>query len=283
MNTAIVEAQQLPLASYDAAVVRQFGTDVILKGDVSALSRSQRAEYLKYLCSRYRLDPLTLPFDIIEQSGKAAVYANKSCSTQLAERQAVSCEVVREEQTADIYVVYVRASTPDGRFTDDCGATTIKGKTGDALCNARMKALTKAKRRATLSHCGLGVMDESEIETTRGGNDRPASPLTERLNRTAAGKKPDAENGTPAPDPGTPPPHSEPEDAEFEDVPPPAEPLPQFDLNDDVGWKSAIEATGCDNPTLKRLCLAWRVTRAREVAGPDRPLFLEELRKAAGR
>ena len=36
---------------------------------------------------------------------------------------------------------------------------------GDVLCNAIMKAETKAKRRVTLSVCGLGFLDESEIET----------------------------------------------------------------------------------------------------------------------
>src|SRR5690606_14334225 len=38
----------------------------------------------------------------------------------------------------------------------------------DELANALMKAETKAKRRATLSICGLGMMDESEIETVEG-------------------------------------------------------------------------------------------------------------------
>jgi hypothetical protein len=39
----------------------------------------------------------------------------------------------------------------------------IEGLKGEALANALMKAETKAKRRATLSAVGLGMMDESEI------------------------------------------------------------------------------------------------------------------------
>ena len=31
--------------------------------------------------------------------------------------------------------------------------------------NAKLKAITKAKRRVTLSICGLGFLDETEIET----------------------------------------------------------------------------------------------------------------------
>jgi hypothetical protein len=41
----------------------------------------------------------------------------------------------------------------------------IKGLQGDALANALMKAETKSKRRVTLSICGLGMLDETEMET----------------------------------------------------------------------------------------------------------------------
>ena len=33
------------------------------------------------------------------------------------------------------------------------------------LVNAKLKAITKAKRRVTLSICGLGFLDETEIDT----------------------------------------------------------------------------------------------------------------------
>jgi hypothetical protein len=44
------------------------------------------------------------------------------------------------------------------------GAVSVQGLKGEALANALMKAETKAKRRATLSICGLGFLDETEIE-----------------------------------------------------------------------------------------------------------------------
>ena len=47
----------------------------------------------------------------------------------------------------------------------DFGAVSIKGLAGDALVNAKLKAITKAKRRVTLSICGLGFLDETEIDT----------------------------------------------------------------------------------------------------------------------
>src|SRR6516162_3098534 len=56
---------------------------------------------------------------------------------------------------------------PNGRIDTSIGAVSIGGLKGDNKCNALMKAETKAKRRLTLSICGLGMLDETEIETVR--------------------------------------------------------------------------------------------------------------------
>jgi hypothetical protein len=62
----------------------------------------------------------------------------------------------------------VEVSGPSGRSSQDIGAVVIGNLRGEALCNAFMKAVTKAKRRATLSFCGLGdVIDEAELDTVR--------------------------------------------------------------------------------------------------------------------
>src|SRR5262249_39548261 len=51
------------------------------------------------------------------------------------------------------------------RTDESIGAVNINGLRGDALANGLMKAETKAKRRGTLSICGLGFLDETETET----------------------------------------------------------------------------------------------------------------------
>jgi hypothetical protein len=52
---------------------------------------------------------------------------------------------------------------------------------GEARANAFMKAETKAKRRVTLSICGLGILDETEIDSIDGPKgyvvDAPAAPV----------------------------------------------------------------------------------------------------------
>jgi hypothetical protein len=55
-----------------------------------------------------------------------------------------------------------------GRRDEDVGAVNVANLKGEALANALMKATTKAKRRATLSICGLSFLDESEIEAVKG-------------------------------------------------------------------------------------------------------------------
>ncbi len=51
------------------------------------------------------------------------------------------------------------------RHDDDVGVVCVDKLKGEDKANALMKAVTKAKRRATLSICGLGgIPDESEIE-----------------------------------------------------------------------------------------------------------------------
>jgi hypothetical protein len=144
-------------------------SSLILKGDISGLDPRQRVQYVTNLCQRIGLDPLTQPFQILKLQGKEVLYATKCCTQQLCKIYGISTEVTKKEKIENVYVVTVRASDKNGRFTDDDGAVTINKETlGDTLANALMKAVTKAKRRAVLAFCGLGMLDETEIETIRG-------------------------------------------------------------------------------------------------------------------
>lgn len=142
-------------------------SELVLKGDVSSLTPTQRVEYVTKLCERIGVDPLTQPFKIIKfREGKETLYADKGCAQQLCKVYDISTEVKHRERIDDVYVVTVRASIGN-RFTDEDGAVTIGTSKGDVLANALMKAVTKAKRRAVLSLCGLGMLDETEIETIK--------------------------------------------------------------------------------------------------------------------
>jgi hypothetical protein len=150
------------LAKMDNARVME---QVVVGGDLSKLTPADRVNYYARVCSSIALNPLTKPFAYITLNGRLTLYATRDCADQLRRRDKVSLEVTVADMIGDLYVVRVRAKLPDGRTDEDSGAVNIAGLKGDALANATMKAITKAKRRATLSICGLGWLDETEIET----------------------------------------------------------------------------------------------------------------------
>ncbi len=140
---------------------------VIIAGDLSKLQPADRVNYYRATCESLGLNPLTKPFDYITLNGKLTLYATRTATDQLRARNSVSVKPIerRTDNDLGIYSVEVEASAPDGRIDFATGVVNIAGLRGDALANAFMKAETKAKRRATLSICGLGWMDETELET----------------------------------------------------------------------------------------------------------------------
>lgn len=137
---------------------------VVIQGDLSGLSDGQLSTYYVQLCESLALNPSTRPFTLLKLNGKLMMYANKDCSDQLRHRDKVSIRVTKREEVGDLMVVTAQAQLPDGRVDECIGALSIKGLAGEAKANALMKCETKAKRRVTLSICGLGFPDETEVD-----------------------------------------------------------------------------------------------------------------------
>jgi len=150
--------------------VRRDGGDiieaVITKGDLSKLTPIEKTAYYNEVCRSVGLNPFTRPFEYISLSGKLTLYARREATDQLRKLNGISLEVISREVVGDILTVHVRARDKTGRTDEDYGAVSISGLRGEALANATLKGITKAKRRVTLSISGLGFLDESEIEGT---------------------------------------------------------------------------------------------------------------------
>lgn len=150
---------------------------VIIKGDLGKLTPEERVRYYTEVCKSLGLNALTQPFSYITLNGKLTLYATRACADQLRKINGVSLEIVSRDVADDILTVHVRAKLPDGRADEDLGAvafpSTLKG---EARANAELKAVTKAKRRATLSVCGLGWLDETEIADIPSSAKKPAPP-----------------------------------------------------------------------------------------------------------
>ena len=138
--------------------------NVLINGDLSKLAPSDRVLYYKSVCESVGLNPLTKPFDYLVLNGKTVLYAKRDATDQLRKIHGVSIRISSRESVGDVYVVTAQATDKTGRTDESTGAIVTASLKGDALANALMKAETKAKRRVTLSICGLGLLDEVEIE-----------------------------------------------------------------------------------------------------------------------
>lgn len=174
-------------------------SNIVLKGDLSGLSPVQRVDYYNRMCSHVGLDPVSQPFSLLNLQGKLVLYANKSATEQLRALRGVSVTDLTGQMIGDIYVVTAKGIDGKGRTDVATGAVNVAGLKGDAMANAIMKTETKAKRRLTLSLCGLGMLDESEIETIPDA--KPVSSITLKVENQDGGNgggAPAASKGKPA-------------------------------------------------------------------------------------
>jgi len=158
MTQTLAKKQSAPVTVEQALVL----------GDLSSLDSEQRVNYYLKVCSSLGLNPYTKPFDYIVLNGKQVLYARKDATDQLRNIHKVSILSVDPRQIGDLFVVTVAAALPDGRRDSATGAVPTTNLKGEQLANAMMKAETKAKRRVTLSLCGLGMTDESEVDSIPG-------------------------------------------------------------------------------------------------------------------
>jgi hypothetical protein len=141
---------------------------VLMTGDLAKLSSEQRVIYYNKVCDSLGLNPLTRPFEYATLNSKLTLYARREAAEQLRKIHRVSIRSIEREWRNDLYIVTAEAEMSDGRRDISTGAVNVAGLKGEALANALMKAETKAKRRVTLSICGLGMLDETEVETIAG-------------------------------------------------------------------------------------------------------------------
>jgi hypothetical protein len=146
---------------------------IVINGDLSKLQPPQKVAYYNYRCQNAGLDPAAKPFDLLKLNGKEVLYANASATQQLCAIHRLSTQITHRERVDDIYLVSCRVTGADGRVSENQGAVSIANARGDALANAILKATTKAIRRAVLSHCGLGMLDETEVESIPGARAEP--------------------------------------------------------------------------------------------------------------
>lgn len=164
MSTVLAKTNQPEL---DAAKLL---SDVVILGDLSRLDPKDKVIYYNKVCESLNLNPLTRPFEYMRLNGKEILYVKKDATEQMRRSYNISIEIKAREVIDDIYCVTATASNGKGRVDESIGAINIAGLKGEAKANAFMKAETKAKRRVTLSIIGLGMLDESEVDSLAEGS-----------------------------------------------------------------------------------------------------------------
>ena len=137
---------------------------VLIQGDLSGLSEQERMSFYGNVCRSLGLNPLTQPFAFLKLSGKLVLYAKKDCTDQLRKIHGVSIISVETSSQDGLFIATAKAHDKHGRSDSAMGFAAVGGLKGENLGNAMLKAVTKAKRRTTLSICGLGMLDETEVE-----------------------------------------------------------------------------------------------------------------------
>jgi hypothetical protein len=167
--TALMVSEAAKSASSQLAIAGTKALEAyIAAGDIGKLGPEQRIALYRAVCDSMGLNPLTQPFQYLTLSGKTVLYATKSCTEQLRSIHGVSVVRMEREIIGDILTVTVAVTERTGREDISTGSVSLAGLKGENLSNAHMKAETKAKRRATLSICGLAVLDETEVESIAG-------------------------------------------------------------------------------------------------------------------
>lgn len=149
--------------------------------DTRALGSNDRRALLASLNRQLGLNPLSGGVQFLLTNGRETLYVTKQGTDQIARREKLVRETlkgpcVETMEGVKVVICQVCVKHPDGR-AETCTAT-LPFSTG-GLVNDLMKVETKAKRRATLSLCGLGMLSEDEIETIPGARTVPADVLAE--------------------------------------------------------------------------------------------------------
>lgn len=131
----------------------------LMAGDISKMDSHTRVQFYLALCHSTGLNPLTRPFITMKgQDGSMQWYPTSGACEQLRKVHHVSISILSRERSDDgLYCVTVKACLPEGRKEESQGVVYVGGLKGQELANALMRCESKAKRRATLAICGLGM------------------------------------------------------------------------------------------------------------------------------
>lgn len=136
-------------------------------GDFSVLSNEERNVFVEHICETYNLDKSSVPVRFVtdNKSKKVIPYLARTATDQLRMNLNISVieQNVQFSPNGIACIVTVKVQDDKGRTDMDVGSVFLGNATGDDYAKQIMSCVTKAKRRATISLSGIGILDEAEI------------------------------------------------------------------------------------------------------------------------
>lgn len=142
-----------------------------VEGNGFTLNEADRTFYLQQYCKHLGLSPIGEPLrwhsSYNKKTGQTVmtVYATSKASKQLIEKNKISIKRTDRWDDSENYYVEVEASIGEQKVVN-AGFCAKNGFLSSG--NAQIASYTKAMRRAVLTICGTGLLDETEIETMSG-------------------------------------------------------------------------------------------------------------------
>ncbi len=166
-KTAKKRAPKKPIEIVRTPLPSEVMQQVVLSGDLTSLPPEGKVAYYRALCESVGLNPLSNPFGYIILNGKMTLYAQKGAAEQLRKIHGISIAKVEYQHDDECYRTVAYGEQVNGR-RDQAVGIVAKPQSANDRANAEMKSETKAKRRLTLSMIGLGLIDQSELESMQG-------------------------------------------------------------------------------------------------------------------
>lgn len=178
-TTDVTVVQQAPPPAF-IELSTEVLSSLVNENSMTKLSDAQRLAVVQSVCQHIGIPVELGGVQVLElNKGRHRLYFTAECADFLRHRHRVTCQTVNREVFEGMYLVTVRVSTPDGRSTEATGAV-VWPTVPSGRDNAIMKAETKAMRRATFKHIGLGIgLGEEDIEEVRAYDGPRYQPVAE--------------------------------------------------------------------------------------------------------
>lgn len=163
------------------AKIKESMSDVaafMTSGDLSRMTKQVKDQFITSLSGKIGIPPYPPPFMFaVDKRGKETLVPTKHLAQALRDKCGISTEITYQgpllmgngEVDNTIYVVKVKGTLPNGRSAEDMGTGAFVGDSavGRGKADEILKTVTKANNRVTYNLLGLGLLDETEVDSMR--------------------------------------------------------------------------------------------------------------------